>query len=151
MSLRFAYKEFKVNHPIPSLGGRSERPRPVILVTLVGPSGSRAEEALLDTGADDTLFPDALAPLIGVDLANAPTRTGAGFGMQVSTVRYAEVTLRITDGIEQREWKAWVGFTSAKLRQALLGYAGFLQFFTATFRGDLQEVELEFNSTFPGL
>lgn len=150
MSMRIPYKDFPVRNPIPSLGGRMERPRPVIFITMLGPLGTYVEGALLDTGADDTLFPETVAGKLGIDLANAPIATGAGFGMLVSTVRYAEVTLRITDGVEQREWKAWVGFTSAKLRQPLLGYAGFLQFFTATFRGDLQEVELEINSSYPG-
>jgi hypothetical protein len=65
-------------------------------------------------------------------------------------VRYAEVTLRIADNQEQREWKAWVGFTAARLRQPLLGYAGFLQYFTATFHGDREEVELTVNPTYPG-
>ena len=44
----------------------------------------------------------------------------------------------------------WVGFTSAPLRQPLLGYAGFLQFFTATFHGDREEVELAVNAAYPG-
>jgi hypothetical protein len=66
------------------------------------------------------------------------------------TVRLAEVTLRLAGNNEQREWKAWVGFTAAPLRQPLLGYAGFLQFFTATFHGDREEVELAVNVTYAG-
>jgi hypothetical protein len=104
----------------------------------------------LDTGADDTLFRESVAAQIGVDLSNAPVRSGAGFGMHTATVRYAEVTLRVADNNERREWKAWVGFTSAPLRQPLLGYAGFLQFFTATFFGEREEVELTINSTYRG-
>jgi hypothetical protein len=65
-------------------------------------------------------------------------------------VRYATVTLRLTDGIERREWTAWVGFTRAPLRRPLLGFAGFLQFFTATFHGDREEVELAVNSLYRG-
>jgi len=127
-----------------------ERPRPVIEVTLIGPGDTSLEYALLDTGADDTVFPEKLAATIGIDLTNAPARGGAGFGMHSATVRYAEVSLRISDGQELREWKAWVAFTSAKLRQPLLGYAGFLQFFTATFFGDREEVELAVNTAYPG-
>jgi hypothetical protein len=56
----------------------------------------------------------------------------------------------MTDGKEQREWPAWVGFTPAKLQSPLLGFAGFLQFFTATLRGDREEVELTINSLYPG-
>jgi hypothetical protein len=150
VSLHFPYKRFMVKNPLPSLAGRLERPRPILTVTLIGLAGSRSEDALLDTGADDTLFPEALATLIGLDLSQAPQGSGAGFGMHAATVRYAEVTLRIADNQEQREWKAWVGFTSARLRQPLLGYAGVLQFFTATFHGDREEVELTVNATYPG-
>ena len=67
-----------------------------------------------------------------------------------SIVRYAKVTLRITDGHEQREWEGWVGFTSARLHRPLLGHAGFLQFFDATFRGEAEIVELTPNSAYAG-
>jgi hypothetical protein len=43
-----------------------------------------------------------------------------------------------------------VGFTSCRLRHALLGFAGFLEFFTATFHGDREEVELAVNGLYPG-
>jgi hypothetical protein len=65
-------------------------------------------------------------------------------------VRYAQVSLRVTDGRERREWAAWAGFTPAKLLSPLLGFAGFLQFFTATFHGDREQVELTVNSLYPG-
>jgi hypothetical protein len=70
--------------------------------------------------------------------------------MQAATVRYAEATLRVVGANEQRERKGWVGFTAGKLRQPLLGYAGFLQFFTVTFHGDHEEVELTVNAAYPG-
>jgi hypothetical protein len=75
---------------------------------------------------------------------------GSGVGLAAAPIRYAEVTLRVTDGREFREWRARVGFTSAPLKRALLGFAGFLQFFTATFHGDREEVELAVNSLYPG-
>src|SRR6266566_4539173 len=135
MSLRFPYRRFPVGRPLVWLGGRTERPRPAILVSLTGPLDTHADFALMDTGADDTVFPDTVAAKIGIDLTNAPTGSGKGVALLGFVIRYAEVTFRVTDGQEQREWKAWVGFTSAPLRQPLLGYAGFLQFFGATFFG----------------
>jgi hypothetical protein len=63
---------------------------------------------------------------------------------------YAEVKLRITDGAEQREWQAWVAFTPACIRRPLLGFGGFLQFFTAAFYGDREQVELTTNSFYRG-
>jgi hypothetical protein len=150
MSLRFPYQHFPVHHPRPSLGGQTQRPRPVIVVSLLGPQGIFCERALLDTGADDTVFPESVAAKIGVDLTTAPTGSGGGVGLLGFTIRYAEVAFRVTDGQEQREWKAWVGFTSAPLRRPLLGYAGFLNFFDATFFGQRQEVELTVNSAYSG-
>ena len=52
--------------------------------------------------------------------------------------------------MEQREWPAWVGFTAASMPYPVLGFAGFLQFFTATFHGEREEVELTINGLYPG-
>ena len=108
------------------------------------------DRALLDTAADDTVFPDAAAVTAGVDLTNAPLGEASGIGGAPVLVRYAVVELRLTDGIEYRRWTAWVGFTAARLKQPLLGFAGCLQFFGANFRGDREEVELEVNTVYPG-
>ena len=107
-------------------------------------------DGLLDTGADDTIFPEDDANKLGIDLSNAPSGSASGVGMGPYWVRYAKVTFRITDGQEQREWEGWVGFTSARLHRPLLGHAGFLQFFDATFRGDAEIVELTPNSSYAG-
>jgi hypothetical protein len=153
MSLRFRYKDLKTRHPVPSLGGRLARPRPLVAVTLVGPSNTFVREALLDTGADgadDTVFPDFVAARLGLNLDQAPQGEVAGVASGNVTVRYAQVTLRLTDGREKREWAAWVGFTAAPLKHPLLGFAGCLQFFTAVFSGDREEVELTVNSLYRG-
>lgn len=150
MSLRFRYRLGQAPRPIVSLGGRSVRPRPILLVSVIGPGGTQPIPALLDTGADDTVFPETLAPKIGIDLTTAPFGVGAGVGGVASTFRYAQVALRISQGTEQREWTAWVGFTAAPLPFPVLGFAGFLQFFTATFHGDREEVELTVNRLYPG-
>src|SRR5262249_14768080 len=109
-----------------------------------------SQDAHLDTGADDSLFPDALATRLGIDLGNSPMSHGAGVGLGTVSLRFAQVTLRLASGTERREWPAWVGFTSAQLARPLLGFAGCLQFFTATFFGDREEVELVVNSLYPG-
>lgn len=107
-------------------------------------------EALVDTGADDTVFPEVIAQSAGIDLAGAPSATMAGIASRPQVIRYAYVTLRLTDGAEFREWPSWVGFTSARLIRPIFGFAGFLQFFTATFHGDREEVELTVNPLYPG-
>jgi hypothetical protein len=109
-----------------------------------------ARHCLLDTGADDTTFPETLAEELGIDLSHAPTYTFAGVGGRPQTVRYAQVSLRVSDGQEFREWQAWVGFVNVVMIWPLLGFAGFLQYFTATFHGDDEEVELAINTIYPG-
>jgi hypothetical protein len=148
--MRFPYRQLAAGHSIVPLGGRWVRPRPIIGVTLVGPANSLYRDALLDTGADDCTFSESLVTLIGIDLTNAPAGSGQGIATGSIPIRYAEVTLRLTDGIEYREWRAWIGFTSGPLRSNLLGFAGFLRFFTATFHGDREEVELSVNSLYRG-
>jgi hypothetical protein len=150
MAMRFPYHLFPTQQAVVSLGGRWVRPRPLVFVTLVGPSGVFVKRALLDTAADDTVFPDAAAVTAGLDLTNAPVGEASGVGAAPVVVRYAAVELRLTDGQEFRRWPAWVGFTAERLKQPLLGFAGCLQFFGALFRGDREEVELEVNALYPG-
>jgi hypothetical protein len=91
-----------------------------------------------------------MAALVGIDLVNAPQRTFSGIGQAPVPVKYAQVTLRMADAKERREWPAWVGFTPALTNYALLGFAGCLQYFDATFYGALEEVELLVNPLYPG-
>jgi hypothetical protein len=44
-----------------------------------------------------------------------------------------------------------VAFTPVRLWRPILGFAGCLQFFTATFHGDREEVELVINALYPGI
>ncbi len=150
MALQFPYRLFPLGRPIVSLGGRFSRPRPVVNVEIIGPTGGRNRRVLLDSGADDSVFPEALAGLLGVDLTQCPETIGSGIGGAPVPLRYAEVKLRLTDGKELREWPATVGFTPSPLRLPVLGFAGCLQFFKATFFGDVEKVELEVNQLYPG-
>jgi hypothetical protein len=149
MLMRFQYRQVKINRPSVALGGRLLRPRTLVTVAVLHSGAYDVLDALLDTGADDTVFPEDVAKHLGVDLTNAPTGEASGVGLAVTRIRFAPVKLRLSGGREFREWIALVGF-AARLKQPLLGYAGCLQFFTATFYGDLQEVELTINGTYPG-
>lgn len=151
MSLHFAYKLFATPKPVVTLGGRWVRPRPMCHISVMGPAGSFIYLGHLDSGADDTVFPDAAAAGLGIDLSSAPTGEAAGVTSAPLPLRYAQVTLRLTDGVEYREWPAWVGFTPVRLARPLLGFAGFQQFFTSTFHGDREEVELSVNALYPGI
>jgi hypothetical protein len=119
-------------------------------VTLIGPRYSIPLDALLDTGADDTVFPDHVARSLGIDLSKAPTGESQGVGGLPTPLRYANLTLRIADSNERREWPAVVAFAPLPNQFPLLGFAGFLQYFTACFHGDLEFVELTVNALYPG-
>jgi hypothetical protein len=137
--------------PIPSLGGRQIRHRPVVAVMLTGTVTPQLRDGLPDTGADDTVFSEAVAAALGVDLSHGELRSISLAGRpQPLLCRYAAVHLRISDGIETFEWPATVGFVAARLQYALLGQAGFLQFFGADFDGEAHCVSLTPKSCFPG-
>jgi hypothetical protein len=93
-----------------------------------------------------------MASLIGLDLRQAEERDLGIVGRpQPVRCKYASVQLRITDGLsETYEWTAVVGFVATRLRYALLGYAGFLQYFDAEFQGADREAILTPNRSFPG-
>ncbi|HTU21405.1 MAG TPA: aspartyl protease family protein [Gemmataceae bacterium] len=150
MSLFFRYNIVAASRAVVTLGGRWSRPRPLLPLAVIGPANTAAVDGCLDTGADDTVFSEHIAARIGLDLTNALQGQLTTATLANAPVRYAQVVLRVTDGKEQREWSAWVGFTPAKLQTPLLGFAGFLQFFTAVFRGDREEIELTVNSLYPG-
>ncbi len=150
MSILFPYRSAQMGHPIPSLPGRSDRPRPLLAVNVSGPKGSWVRDGILDTAADDSVFPESVASVIGIDLTNAPIGQGSGAAASPVPLRYAVVTLRIASPQERREWRAWVAFTAAPLWRPLLGFAGFLQFFDSLFRGAREEFELTVNANYPG-
>jgi hypothetical protein len=149
--MSFPYQRLLFGQPQFSLDGLLYRPKPVIPITLIGPSGTSCLDAVIDTGADDTLFPVDEALKVGLDLRRFRRGTTTGIGATVINVRYCQVTLRLAAGHEQWEWCAWVGFTTAPLRRPLLGYAGFLRFFTANFHGETEEVELTVNGLYAGI
>jgi hypothetical protein len=150
MALRFRYQLFRTRQPVLTLGGRFVHPRPVLPLSVIGPTDTRVVQGLLDTGADHTVFSEALARQIGLDLTTAPQGVAGGAGLGTLPVRFAEVRLRLASSGELREWQAWVGFTSGALNRPLFGFGGFLQYFTATFHGDREEVELVVNALYPG-
>src|SRR5882724_8895583 len=137
MTLRYPYTRIVLLHPSAALGGRSAISRPLISLTVIGPGGSQLLDGLIDSGADGILVPEYVASTIGIDLTTASQETTRGIGGGRITARYVDVTLRIADQNEYREWFAPMG-----RRTAILGHAGFLEYFSTTLLGDLQRVEL---------
>jgi hypothetical protein len=152
MTMIWPYRRFPTRQPIVTLGGLSYRSKPILPFTVIGPGGTTLEEGLADTGADDTILPESIAAFIGLDLTDAPSgHTRGPAGLNRAALRYAEVTLRLAQGTELREWRGWVGFVPAQLPYSLVGQAGFLRFFTTVFRPDVEEFDLTVNSLYPGI
>lgn len=149
--MKFDYMAIPTRRPVPSLAGQSVRYRPVIAVLLTGSATPQLRDGLLDTGADDTVFSESVAAALGADLSRADQCFISLAGRpQPMICRYTKVQLRISDGTEAFEWPAVVGFVAARLHYALLGQAGFLQYFRADFDGDARVVELVPKPSFPG-
>lgn len=151
MSLRVRYKLVPTKNPVIPLGGRLVRPRSLVVVSVIGPAGTIVETAHLDPGSDDCVFPIAVAEKVGIDLGDAPVREAAGIAMNPVKLHYGRVSLRLANGGERCEWPAWVAFAETPMNRPLLGFASCLQFFTAAFYGDREELELTPNSLFPGV
>jgi hypothetical protein len=148
--MRFPYLSLPTTRPVPSLSGARARYRPVFHVLLTGPLGSRLRDGCLDSASDDTIFPQFLARQVGIDLTAASQGDARLVAGVVVPYRYVAVTLRLTDGRETCEWQAIVGFADLPMRWALLGHAGFLQFFDVQLLGARREVLLTPNAAFPG-
>jgi hypothetical protein len=117
--VKFPYMPVQTKQPVPSLGGKKVRHRPVLAVLLAGTPTPQLRDGLLDTGADDTVFSDAVAAALGVDLSQAEQRSIILAGRpQPILCRYVVVQIRISDGIETFEWPATAGFVAADCIQS---------------------------------
>lgn len=147
--MRFKCKQIPVRNPIVSLGGRKTRPWHMVFISVTGPAATKPLFARVDPGSDETLFDVTVARDIGIDLSNAPSTKFGGIVHGGYSARFAQVTFRLTDGMEFREWTGWVGFVSG-LRPPVLGFGGCLQYFDAKFFGADESFELEVNWLYPG-
>lgn len=149
MALRFRCNRQRSAQTSLASIGRATRMRPLVDLSVTGPAGTRVLPALVDTGSDD-IIPIAEAAVLGVDLSRAASGTFSGVGSAGHVVRFAPVTLRLTDGVEFREWPAVVGFSAVFRDRGLFGVACGLESFTATLRGDAAEFDLAVDSRYPG-
>jgi hypothetical protein len=156
VTLRFPYRTVSITGAVPlSLPpGTTHRWRPVVPVTVRSLQTGRTQNvlrALADSGADDTIFPLYLAIGLGVTLLGDPATTAPILWRGTPhTIRFGEVELMLNDGAASCRWRSVVAFSSAPLSFALLGQAGFLHYFNATFRGADRVTELEPVTSFPG-
>jgi len=149
--MRFPYMAKRVRVPVYSLGGASHLYLPMFAISVVTPSGRHVIDGMVDSGATDVVFPSHVPNQVGLNLANAPVGQAMQAGGAVLAFRYAQVRLFLSDGREGYEWDAVVGFlASPRKPYALLGHAGFLNFFDVLLRGAAKETVVDPKAAFPG-
>jgi Aspartyl protease len=148
--VKFAYLPLPVRQAVPALGGAKARYRLIVPIHILAPLLLPPVDACIDSAADDTVFPPQLATRLGIDPHAAKTGQAQGIGGTIVTVNYALVTLLLSDGYETCEWDAVVGFSTVPMRWALLGHAGFLEFFDVQLLGARREAIVVPNTAFPG-
>ncbi|MCA9093708.1 MAG: hypothetical protein KDA68_09495 [Planctomycetaceae bacterium] len=121
----------------------------MIPIQVRGATGSASILGMLDTGADITLLPAELLPLIGTSFDVERTVEINGVGGEPLIAHFANVELSLGYQEQLYRWTAQVGFLEGRT-VALLGHAGFLNYFTATFNGNQKRVTLRVNKRFPG-
>jgi len=126
--------------------------RPKVLLNIVGPLGDLFDLALVDTGADHTTLPISIAEELGIPLITEHTTQSSGFsGEEIETVP-GEVELAIVAPDSEVRWRTHVYFArfpDESKEGCILGHVGGLQFFSAHFDGERQELTLAPNSKLP--
>lgn len=139
----FPFQWFPTHGPAPALRGGTKRFKPIVPCIVTGPAGNVLQYVLVDSGADEVVLPITLAPVLGIDLTAAPTAyTQPAGNAPPIPLHFAEVILRLSDGNEVCRWRAVVGFTPTKLRFAVFGIAGGIEYFRTTFDLFNQTVEM---------
>lgn len=127
--------------------------RPEIPITIAGPSGSMLVAGLVDTGSDHTILPKSVADDLGIPLEESEGPGATAFGGQAVELASGLVTLRIEADGETVQWNTAVhffDFAAGEAETVILGHAGFLDYFTATFDGKLGTLTLVTNDELPG-
>ncbi len=142
--MKFEYQSYPID-PSPELP-QGRLYRPMVPVRVKGLTGSITFLALLDTGADATLLPRSLGEAIGVRIDESRHSLATGIGGEQLVVHLGDVGLEVSTGEERYRWWTAVGFAAFPHPEdeiAILGHAGVLNLFVATFDGEKREVELQ--------
>jgi len=121
--------------------------RPTVPIRVIGPAGDGLAYGLVDTGADETLLPDRFLGPLGVDTRPGDHATIVAIDGGAVPVRYGAVDLELRRRGAVYRWTARVAFYAGT--RAILGHAGCLSHFTATFNGQRRHVTLTPNGTAP--
>jgi hypothetical protein len=99
---------------------------------------------LVDSGADMTVLPKAIAEFVGAAMLSSNPGFALGVGGEIE-LAYGKVLLQIDFGKNTHRWRVTVGIAEETWTEAVLGHAGFLQFFDATFFGEKRALQLKRN------
>jgi hypothetical protein len=134
----------------PPVSGRPVVYRPVVQITIVGPSAQQDRLILLDSGSDDVVFPLGLAVALGVNLNPTVHHQARGVGaVQPVPLFPGPVILEFNDGTSSARWRTDVTFTSGAPRIPIFGSVGGLEYFRTTLDYVRQEITLEPQPTLP--
>jgi len=125
--------------------------RPEVRIKVHGPKGSGDFLALVDTGADNTILPESIARDLGIPLITGKGPAATAFGGQEIALSYADVALELVHPEKTLQWLARVYFVagSDEKETLILGHQGFLDYFTAIFKGEECALDLEANAFLP--
>ena len=126
--------------------------RPMIQIRVRGQTRSATYWALVDTGADQVVFPASLARDLNISLDSTLTGRGNSFGGGALNFILGQVELEIRHSESTVKFQTEVGFMefdSPDDEVLILGQAGFLAYFTATFDGEDAVLTLSPNSKLP--
>jgi hypothetical protein len=135
-----------------SLAHGARRHRPEVTIDAIGPRRAETIQALVDAGSDETVFPASLASAIGTVLDHASAGQASAVGGNAVQIVPGKVTPQLSQGGQTHRWQTSVEFLETERPEdevALLGYAGFLEFFRATFDSESRELELTPNNRLP--
>jgi hypothetical protein len=144
----FPYVRYRVDESLAIPSG--EIARPEVKINLIGPNAIVEAAGLIDTGADQVFVPVRLAKMLGVEIDLNALEGAKGVGGHELRMWPGEIEIEIfADGGSYR-WSVNAGFIESddNLAPALLGHAGFLEYFQATFDGEAQTIELIPNKQF---
>jgi hypothetical protein len=141
--MKWAYRRYEVDEsPICPTGVVY---RPLANLRVSGQAGEALIRVLIDTGADHTLLPLSLAEVVGAELFHGDRDAARGVsGAEISVIP-GRVQLELISDDGSYQWTAVIGFAdfvSPEEECSLLGHAGCLEFFTATFDGIARIFEL---------
>jgi len=126
--------------------------RPEIPLTVIGPASSGSFAALVDTGSDNTILPKSIAEPLGIPLRVASGSSASAFGGQRLSLLDGEATLQLEADGKVIRWPSellFFDFPNIEDETVILGHAGFLDYFTATFDGEMGVLDLVANDDLP--